>query len=205
MTFDRLSFFKRSALGLPLLLGVLLQGCFSTPAAKPERFYFLSAPAVVPDRGGQGLRVAVDDFTTAPGYDSQRLAYRRGNEVRYYGYRQWLASPSSLLTETTIRMMRASGRFAIVDHARRLRDAEVEIDGHVVAMEEVDSGDRWHAHLAMTLSARAERSGKTLVSHAFDETRPCARRDPSDVARVMSKILADRIDKLGQAILKTTP
>ena len=182
----------------PLLLTLLLLGaCFSTPP-KEEHFYFLSGPTAVVERGA-GPRLAVFDFTTAAGYDSQRIAYRMGDdELRYYGYRQWVSEPGRMLEEMTVRLLRASARFSEVGRDEAVRDPQAVLYGHLVAIEEIDhvEEERWAARLAMVFVVRDEVTRKVLLRHGFDVTLPCPERNPAEVARLVSKILKQQVNKL---------
>ena len=129
---------------------ILASGCFGEPA-KTEHFYFLTGPSNRVERG-DGPRLSVGEFSAGPGYDSQRIAYRVGeHELRYYGFRQWIAEPAKLLTAMVVRHLRRSGRFAQVDIGESVKDPDGILEGHVVAMEEVDETEKekWYGHLAM--------------------------------------------------------
>lgn len=192
----------RPAVGAAAAL-LLLGGCFGSPP-KEEHFYFLSGPAKAIEKHG-GPRLGVTDFSVAPGYDSQRIAYRDGeHHLQYWSYRQWVSEPSRMLTELVIRSLRATGRFSDVGGAEKLRDPDAILEGHVVAIEQVDDveAERWNARLAMTFVLRAEKSEQALLRHAFDTTRPCPKRDPAEVARMISKIFAAEIEHLATRVAR---
>ncbi|MCA9672715.1 MAG: membrane integrity-associated transporter subunit PqiC [Myxococcales bacterium] len=177
---------------------LLCAGCFGSPA-KPEYYYFLSGPTAVVEKKGDGPTLAVNSFSHSPGYDARSLAYRTGdNELRYYGYRRWLAEPASLVRDMTIRHLRASGMFSAVQSSSKSEGAvDALLEGRVVAMEEVDKdNDHWNARLAMVFVLRDERSARVILRHAFDVTRPATRRHPQEIARLISKILAQQLDTL---------
>ena len=187
----------RRALLSTALGAACLAGCFSTPA-KQERFYFLNGPSEVVTPG-RGPRIAVAAYSSNSGFDTSRLAYRVGkNELRYYGYRKWIAEPAQMLRELTIRYLAASRRFSQVDKLDHVPDPQAVIGAHVTAIEEVDDleEERWYARLAMSFSARREGSNDVLLRHAFDVTLPCKRRDPAAVANALSRIFAKEIKVL---------
>lgn len=185
---------------------LLLAGCFGS-APKEEHFYFLTGPTHAIEKHS-GPRLGVADFTVAPGYDSQRIAYRDGaNHIQYWGYRQWVSEPARMLNELTIRALRASGKFSEVNTAERIRDPDAILEAHVQAIEEVDDveAELWNARLAINFVLRSEKSEAALLRHAFDTTRRCAKRDPADVARVISKIFAAEIAHLAKRIAGRLP
>ncbi len=185
------------------LLALVCAGCFGTPP-KEEHFYFLTGPSKIKALAG-APRIGVADLTVAPGYNSERLAYRLGdNHLRYYGYRQWVSQPSQMLTDMTVRQLAASGLFSEIAPAEKVREPDGILEGHVIAIEEVDEPDkgRWHARLAIAFTLRGERSEKVLLRHNFDITRPCAKRDPADVARLLSKIFHGELLRLGRRMAR---
>jgi ABC-type uncharacterized transport system auxiliary subunit len=181
----------------------MLSGCFSSPAVE-EHFYALTAPLTL--EKGRGPRLLVGDFTASGGYDTARLAYRvSDHEIRYYAYRQWVSEAPRHLAEVVSRHLRASGRFSEVGRGDKMREPEAVLEGTVDAIEEVDTGDAWRARLAMTFRLRRVDSDALLLRDGFDVTMPCARRDPDEVARTMSGILAREMDRLARRIANTVP
>lgn len=181
-----------------LSLVLLLTSCFGN-GAKEEYFYNLTGPKNALEKG-KGPRIQVNTFVPASGYDTARIAFRTTkHEIQYYGYRQWAAEPARMLTEMAIRQLRASGRFAEVASGDRLREPDAIIEASVDAIEQVDHEKSWEARLAMTFVVRKD-SETVLLRHAFDETRPCARRHPDEVAVGVSNILATQVTRLAHRI-----
>lgn len=189
---------------LTILLVILTVagGCFSS-TPKEEHFYNLHGPLAV-KTDGTGPTLVVVNFASAAGYDSQRLAYRLSDhEVRYYGYRQWVTEPARMVTEWTFRHLRATRLFSAVEAPDKLRRPDAILEASIDVIEEVDKGETWDARLAMTFVVRDGETERVLLRHAFDTTRACARRDPAEVAREVSNILAKELKRLAERI-KTT-
>jgi ABC-type uncharacterized transport system auxiliary subunit len=181
------------------MLPLLLASCFGS-APIEEHFYSLHGPRGVTEKGN-GPRLLVSEFTAAPGYDSQRLAYRVSNhELRYYAHRQWVSEPPRMLSEALIRHLRASGRFSQVARGDKLREPDAILDGIVDAVEQVDRDDGWQARLALTFYLRRGDSERIVLRHAFDVTMPCAKRRPEEVARTISEIFEREAERLGRRI-----
>ncbi len=185
---------------VPILGAWILGGCFGGTAVE-EHFYTLAGPRT-PLEKGHGPRLLVYDLVAASGYDTARLAYRvSDNELRYYGYRQWVSDPPRLITEMVVRHLRASGRFSQVARGDKLRDPDLVLEGTIDAIEEVDIDEKtWKARLAMSFSVRRGESDKVLLRHAFDVLMPCAKRNPDEVAKTISSILAREMDRLARVI-----
>ncbi len=193
---------RRRAPGLLLALaGLGLAGCFSTEV-KEENFYALKGPPLQGENT-PGPTLLVDEFAVAAGYEKARMAYRLSeHELRYYGYHQWTAEPSRLISEMTIRHLRASRRFGLVDQGDRIRMPDAILQGTVVAIEEVDLGDHWDARLALRLVLRSAQTGEILDVHAFDRAVQCKDRHPKEVAAGVSQILAEELAKLAPRIIQ---
>lgn len=194
--------FKTSAL-LPAL-ALLLAGCFSS-TPKEEHFYQLKSPSTK-TKAGSGPSVLVETFSTSPGYDSPRIAYRVSEfELRYYGYRQWVSGPAEMLTELASKHLRASGTFSRVGPAAKIRDPGLILEGNIDVIEEVDEGESWKARLAMTLVVSDGSSGRELLRHAFDVTRPCIKRHPDEVAREIGRIFEAQLKRLARRMAEAAP
>jgi ABC-type uncharacterized transport system auxiliary subunit len=176
-----------------------LPACFGGDPVQ-EHFYSLTGPKMATEKSG-GPRLLVSELAAAPGYDSQRLAYRVSNhELRYYLHHQWVADPPRMLAELLIRHLRASGRFSEVARGERLRDPDAVLDGTIDAIEEVDLPDGWQARLAMSFRLRKPDAEQVVLRHAFDVSMPCAKRHPSEVAKTVSEILAREAERLARRL-----
>ncbi len=190
---------SRLPYGLLLASTLALPACFGG-AAVEEHFYSLAGPRMATERGG-GPRLLVSELNAAPGYDSQRLAYRTSaHELRYYLHRQWVADPPRMLGEILIRHLKVSGRFSQVARSDKLRDPDAVLDGTVDAIEEVDLPDGWQARLAMSFQLRKPDTEGVLMRHAFDVSMPCARRHPAEVAKTVSEILTREAERLARKL-----
>lgn len=178
-----------------------LTACSIGEPPKTEYFYFVTGPTGE-IRSGKGPRIGVADFSSAPGYDTQRMAFRTGtHELRYYGFRQWIAEPAKMLCTMVLRHLRASKHFAYVEEGDKVRDVDAVLEGRIDAIEEDDRQDKaTRARLAMTFILRSAVSDKVLLRHAFDAYYPCAKRHPEEVARGVSKLLELQMRKLSRRI-----
>ncbi|MCK5795927.1 MAG: membrane integrity-associated transporter subunit PqiC [Deltaproteobacteria bacterium] len=194
---------KTSILFLAMTLlatGFFSEGCFGSNP-KNEFFYYLTPPKPVAKVAAKGVILAVDDFSVAPGYNKQQIAYRtQANELRYYGYRRWVSAPSKLLKEMVMRHLRASGNFAQVEDQDKLKEPLALLQAHVEALEELDQGDKTYAHLAVRIVVRDASSLRVLFHQDFDKTFPCSKRHPREVAFGVSKLLELEMRQLATRI-----
>lgn len=184
-----------------LLLSVGAGGCFSS-ATQEEHFYSFKGPTGS-IKSGQGPRVLVADFTASAGYETERLAYRMSDhELRYYGYHKWTADPARLTKEMVARQLSASAQFAEVGYNDKMRSPDLIVDGVVEAIEELDHGKAWKAHLAMRFVVRSGDSDRVLLRFSFDQSVGCKSRHPREVARGISKILNQQATVLAKMIIE---
>ena len=189
---------------LVLCIGLLpsVAGCFGSTPPKERYHYYLNLPAATTVES-QGPRLAVGDITAAPGYDSERIAFRiEDNELRYYGYRLWVTTPPKLIEEAVLRHLEASKRFSQVDLDERMKDPQAVLTVHIDALEEIDEKERTKARLALSFTLRGVETDRVLLRHSFDEQRVCAQRHPGVVARAVSAILAQQMNLLVQRLTK---
>ena len=200
-TLPRPTFTPLLLAGLLVLAGLSpLAGCSFGAAPKSEFFYYLSGPKAARDQG-KGPRLSVGDFSAAPGYGTERIAYRvSDNELRYYAYRRWVSDPPKLLAEMLMRHVRASHRFSRVDLGDRVKSPMAVLDGSIDAIEELDKGNDTLARLAMTFVLRDATSDREIFHYAFDKTYPCAKRHPKEVAHGISKLLQLEAEKIAARI-----
>ncbi len=178
-----------------------LSGCFSS-TPKDEHFYNLVGPENALERNW-GPRLLVSTFTAAAGYETPRIAYRLSeHELRYYGYHQWVSEPARMLTEMTIRHLRASHHFSDVGYSDKIRDPDLILEGNVDAIEEVDRNNSWSARLAITFVVRKGASEKIILRHAFDKNYTCSKRSTDEVANGISSILEKEMKNLSNRIIK---
>ena len=179
-----------------------MAGCFGGATTKERFHYYLTLQAATTVES-QGPRLALGDITSAPEYDSERMAFRvADNELRYYGFRQWVTAPPKLIEEAVLRHLEVSKRFSQVDLDERMKDPQAVLTIHIDALEEIDEKERTKARLALSFTLRGVESDRVLLRHSFDEQRVCAQRQPGVVARAISAILAQQMNLLVQRLAK---
>lgn len=187
-----------------LCIGLLatMAGCFGSAPPKERYHYYLTLPAATTVQS-QGPRLALGDITSAPGYDSERMAFRvEHNELRYYGFREWVTTPPKLIEEAVLRHLEVSKRFSQIDLDERMKDPQAVLTIHIDALEEIDEKERTKARLALSFTLRGVDTDRVLLRHSFDEQRVCAERHPGVVARAISAILGQQMNLLVQRLVK---
>src|SRR5262245_20483687 len=98
----------RSVLWLPFVM--LLAGCVST---RPVHYYTIQPTSPPPGQGkSDGLVLLVSNIATAETLRDARIRYRRGaNESGAYEYHRWTERPGSMVRESLMRSLQASGKY----------------------------------------------------------------------------------------------
>jgi len=146
---------------------------------------------------GTGLSLRLRSFDIGPAYDTERLVYRYSPyEFQYYNFMLWATKPQKMIGDLVIRHLRHSGLFAQVGMEFSEQPPHLELSGEIVAMEELDSGDEWYAHLALNLWLRAYRSEKIIWSKAIDVKKRVYNKSPVYVVKALSEILESEMQQV---------
>ncbi|RME23476.1 MAG: hypothetical protein D6806_11200 [Deltaproteobacteria bacterium] len=173
----------------------LLSACPSVP----ENRYFTLAYSLLPtdvvsrgDRTAATLRVR--QFEIGPAYDTERLVYRYSPyEFQYYNFMLWATKPQKMVTDMVIRHLRHSGLFAKVDSEFLDNPPDYELTGEISAIEELDSGDEWFAHIAMNLRLSRYRSDRPLWSKSIDVKKKVYNKAPVYVVKALSELIEQQL------------
>jgi ABC-type uncharacterized transport system auxiliary subunit len=178
-----------------LLAGALLCAC----SAVPENRYFMMAYALLPPKAAPRVEVAirVRQFDIAPAYDQERLVYRYSPfEFQYYNYMLWAVKPQKMLTDLFRKHLSQSGRFAAVAGEFGEQRPDYELSGMVDAIEELDAGDEWFAHLSISLRLSRYGQEEALWTGVIEQRRKVFNKQPVYVVKALSEILEQETDRI---------
>jgi ABC-type uncharacterized transport system auxiliary subunit len=168
-------------------------GCLFGGGVPETAYYTLhtETPAAEASATAAPLRVHVNEFRVATEYKTDRLVYRESPyELKYYGYYRWAAPPEVLVRRKVREALAASKLFAAVDSNPATR-ADLEVDGFLERIEEVDAPAGWSGRLALELTLRDPDDRVPLVERRYDLARPAAARNPLEVVKALSRALED--------------
>jgi cholesterol transport system auxiliary component len=110
-------------------------GCGSAATYQKETFLLEASPPPAPAAGPIPATLSVQHFSVDPAFADRNLIYRLG-EYKYEPdyYREFLVSPSTMITEQTRQWLADSGVFAqVLPRASRLQ-SEYTLEGSVTAL-----------------------------------------------------------------------
>ena len=141
------------------------------------------------------LRLKPMDISLA--YDKEKIVYRYSQfEFEYYHYQLWAVKPQKMISDLLRRYLTASGCFDRVVASFTEHKPDFELSGEILAIEELDSGDAWFAHLAMSLRLTRYRSNNVLWSYEFDEKKPVHNKAPVYVVKALSELFEAQAGKM---------
>lgn len=161
------------------------------------KYFWLGPWFDVPVHKGEPLPwvLQVEEFDVEPAFDHNRLVYRVSNDqLRHYRYRQWVTKPGRLVRDAFKRYLMA-GRWL-----RQVTDAPTPIPdfvmrGHVYAMEQVERGEVWSAHLMLTVQVHRATDHQVVWSGLLDRELKIRNRTPETVVRALNLLLRQFLDE----------
>lgn len=179
------------AMAIPAVLAVLVAGCGGTV---PESRYYVLHYEAAPDRSHPPLDLVlgVESFSTQPLYRDRRIAYRASeNEVVYYPYRYWAASPGELVADQLANHIRQVGLVRALELAPFGHSPDWLLSGHVQEFNQVKRGEETAARLEITVRLESLEDRRILREEILAVEKPVHGRGPEDVAEAMSVAVHD--------------
>ncbi len=185
---------------LPFAFCFLLTAC----GGVPETFYYtVSNLKVAPDQadnhqaGTRDIVLGVEKFSAETLYNDDRIIYRDSPfEVKYYHYRRWAAPPRALVTDETLKRMRASACCREVVASPSAGRVDYLLTGRVLAFEEWDRDEKWYGRVALLVQLLDPASRRVLWSEVFQAETPAAKKVPAAIVEAISTSLQQCISEL---------
>ena len=183
-----------------IFLAVFLMASGIDCSSVPENHYFTMAYVLLPGNAGERpayqQTVRVRQLEIGPAYDTERIVYRYSPyEFQYYNFMRWAAKPHVMLTNLIVRHLQHAQLFGDVAMEYHDRVPDYEISGVVYAVEELDSGNEWFAHLAFSLRLSRYRGEKVVWSHEVDVKKQVYNKEPVYVVRALSELMEAEMQK----------
>src|SRR5580658_6539734 len=119
-----------------VVLGLLDVGCLDS---RPVHYYTIqtpAAPVAPPAPGGPAITVG---NIAMPELQDGRIRYRIGsNEVGAYQFHRWTERPGTMISESLVRTLRASGKYRSVSESGSSAAGDYLLRGKLYEFDEVD-------------------------------------------------------------------
>ena len=158
----------------------------SCVATRPVHYYTIQ-PASPPANQGKpdGLILLVGNIATPETLQDGRIRYRNGsNAAGAYEYHRWTEQPGSMVRNSLVRVLRASGKYQRVLESSSSADGDYLVRGKLYEFGEVDN-----ASIQTKVSLQVELVDRKTNRNVWD--RVVEREEP-----VSSKSVADVVQSL---------
>lgn len=155
-----------------------------------NRYYTLAGETVPKASQSLPYRLVVQKFAVDPAYAQQNIVYRESPyEFMSYGNDFWASSPERQVENLFAESFEKSGLFASVER-RASEIPDLELSGNLNALEEIDTdSSNSYARIAVELSLRNGKTGKTIWKRTFDDRQKLEGRAPVEVAKAASALV----------------
>jgi ABC-type uncharacterized transport system auxiliary subunit len=176
---------------------LVLAGCGNVryPAS-----YLLNLPAPAPQAAPPHAvlgPVAVREFRCPDYLCDGRIVYRpTPEEVGFYEYHRWAASPRQAITQSMADSLRARSLFKSVAVHERGIEAAYVLTGNIERLEEVDQGRDVRAVCTISAQLMDARTGSVVWNDTASEAVPVEKRNVAGVVSNLSVAARTAIDRL---------
>jgi ABC-type uncharacterized transport system auxiliary subunit len=120
-----------------VLLALFNAGCLDS---RPVHYYTIETPpAPVTPGPPAGPVLMVGDISMPPGVQDGRIRYRVGpNEVGAYQFQRWTERPGTMISESLVHALRASGKYRSVMESSSAVATDYQLRGELYEFDEVD-------------------------------------------------------------------
>jgi len=189
-----------------LIFGVVIAGVLAGSGcvgSKPVHYYTLQ-PVSPPANQGKldGPVLLVGAIVTPESLQDGRIRYRTGsNEVGAYEYHRWTERPGSMIRNSLVRALQASGKYQHVLESGSSAVGDYLIRGKLLEFDEVD-GEAIQTRISLHVELLDKKTNRNVWQHLAERQEPVTSKSVPDVVlsldrnlqRVVSEIAAE-IDK----------
>ena len=171
-------------------------------SAVPEVTFFTMAYSLLPHKKRNPPKALVEsirirDLEITPAYDQDKIVYRFSPyQFQYYTYKLWAVKPHKMVSRLIKRHIEHSGLFrTVVSDLGDIRP-QFELTGTLEAIEELDSGDEWYAHLTFSLHLSRHKDGRVIWSRRSNLKKRVYNKAPVYVVKALSELLENQMNTI---------
>jgi len=192
----------RNTIAICLAMAAALAGagCVST---RPVHYYTIE-PASPPVNDGKpdGLVLLVGNIVTPEVLQDGRIRYRTGsNEAGAYEYHRWTERPGSMVRDSLIRALRASGKYQRVLESSSSSTADYLVRGQLHEFGEVD-GASVQTKISLQVELIDRKTNRNVWDHVAEREEPVSSKSVADVVQSLDRNLQHVISETTAAIDK---
>jgi ABC-type uncharacterized transport system auxiliary subunit len=167
--------------------GLAATSCIST---KPVHYYTIQpAPPVATQGKADGLILLVGDIATPEALQDGRIRYRIGsNEAGAYEYHRWRDRPGSMVRNSLVRALQASGNYRRVLESSSSANGDYELRGKLYEFGEVDNGSV-QTKISLQVELVDRKTNSNVWDHRTEREEPVGNKTVADVVQSLDRNL----------------
>jgi cholesterol transport system auxiliary component len=167
--------------------GLVSASCVAT---RPVHYYTID-PASPPANQGKpdGLILLVGNIATPETLQDGRIRYRTGsNEAGAYEYHRWTERPGSMVRNSLVRALRASGKYQRVLESSSSADGDYLVRGKLYEFGEVDNASI-QTRISMQVELVDRKTNRNVWDHLVQRVEPVGNRNVAEVVQSLDRNL----------------
>ena len=192
----------RNLISICLVMAGGLVGA-SCVATKPVHYYTIE-PASPPANQGKpdGLILLVGNIATPQALQDGRIRYRTGsNEAGAYEYHRWTERPGSVVRNSLMRALRASGKYQRVLDASSSATGDYLLRGKLYEFGEVDNASI-QTKISLQVELVDKKTGRNIWDHLVEREEPVSGKRVTDVVQSLDRNLQHVVSEMAAEIDK---
>ena len=180
--------------------GLVGASCVST---RPVHYYTLG-PAAPPANQGKpdGLILLVGNIATPEALQDGRIRYRTGsNEAGAYEYHRWTERPGSMVRNSLVRALRASGKYQRVLESGSSANGDYLVRGKLYEFGEVDDASI-QTKISLQVELVDRKTNRNVWDRLVEREEPVSGKNVADVVQSLDRNLQHVVSETAEEIDK---
>jgi len=186
---------KKAVFLITLMTLMIISSCSIFSSSAPVKHYYqiYYSPTKTLGKKISGT-VRIKTFDVDKIYRIHNMVKRKSpNELFYFTSRFWASRPADMITDLIANHISKVELFS--DVIMQLdRRPDFVLTGRILALDLIDSGEKWFARVSILFEIKDYKSDRTIVSHSFEKRKEVVNRDVVYVVRAMGEIIEEEAE-----------
>src|SRR6266852_3572699 len=193
----------RSVISICMVMAGGLMGASCAVATRPVHYYTIEPASPPSDQvKSDGLILLVGSIATPEALQDGRIRYRTGsNEAGAYEYHRWTERPGSMVRNSLLRALRASGKYQRVPESTSSASGDYLVRGKLYEFGEVDNASIL-TRISLQVELVDKKTNRSVWDRLVEREEPVGGKRVADVVQSLDRNLqhvvretAEQIDK----------
>jgi len=179
----------RTTIAICLVMAAALAGA-SCVATRPVHYYTIEPASPSVNEGKpDGLVLLMGAIVTPEALQDGRIRYRTGsNEAGAYEYHRWTERPGSMVRDSLVRALRASGKYQRVLESSSSATADYLVRGKLYEFGEVDTA-AVQTKISLQVELVDRKTNRNVWDHVTEREEPVGSKTVADVVQSLDRNL----------------